>query len=400
MTFLCSIELRSGGSAQRIVTAKTADEARSLVESAGDCFVLDCRELGSGPVRVRGFRRVSSQEFIVFLRQWQTLQKAGVSVAQAIRGSLRQGVSSGLSRVMETAVGEIEGGRSVSESVAQHPDLFPPHFVASLSVAEKTGDLPSAIGRHIGHLSRMRELNRTIVNATTYPAFLLVAMVSVSLFLLVYVLPNFSQIYADSKVELPWLTVFFLSASSWLTTHWAWMIAGAVSLGVAVRTLWTTPSTRNAIERFSLSVPVVGPVVVHQGVVRFGQTLSTLIKGGFPLLDSLRLSIPSLPGRYLKDRFNEIAYSVEGGESFGVALRRGAVFPEVTVQLVEAGEKGGNLPEMLDQAVEHSEEDLKHRIRIATSLLEPVMMVLVGGLIAILVVAIYLPIFRLGAIGG
>lgn len=397
--YLCTVELRGGGIARRVVAAGSADEARRLAVAAGDCFLLEVRDLASARGKGLFGSGVSDEELVLFLRQWQILLRAGIPVAQAIRGALEQKAGSGLERVLLAAVSDIEGGRTVSDAVSAFPDLFPPHFVASLSVAEKTGNIPEAIGRQIDHITRLRELRRTLVAASVYPAVLLASMVVVVIFLLAYVLPSFARIYADSKVELPAMTVAFISLSDAIRGHWPWLAAGAAAAVLSLRVAWRSP-LRTPIEKLLFRAPMLGDILMDQAMARFCRTFSTLLKGGFPLLDSLRLSIDGVSGLFLRERLGQVAFAVEGGESLGSAIRRSGAFSGVAVQLLEAGEKGGTLTPMLDEIAEYSEEDLRHRVKVATTLLEPAMMILVGLLVAGLVVAIYLPIFRIAGVSG
>jgi type IV pilus assembly protein PilC len=325
--------------------------------------------------------------------------RAGIPVAQAIRGALKQKGGSAIERILLAVVADIEGGRTVSDAVSAFPELFPSHFVASLSVAEKTGEIPEAIGRHIDHIARLRELRRTIVAASVYPAVLLASMAVVVVFLLTYVLPSFARIYADSKVELPAMTLMFMALSDAIRDHWGWLAAGAAGSAALLRLAWRSP-LRGPAEKLLYRAPMLGDILMDQAMARFCRTFSTLLKGGFPLLDSLRLSIDAVSGVYLRDRLAEVAYAVEGGESLGAAVRRSGAFSAVAVQLLEAGEKGGTLTPMLDEIADYSEEDLRHRVKVATTLLEPGMMIVVGLLVAGLVVAIYLPIFRIAGVSG
>ncbi len=397
--YLCTVELRGGGTAERVVAAGSLGEARRLAVAAGDCFLLEIRDLASARGRGRFGSQVSDEELVLFLRQWQILLRAGIPVTQAIRGALQQKRGSALERILLAAVADIEGGRTVSDAVSAFPDLFPPYFVAALSVAEKTGDIPDAIGRHIDHITRMRELRRTIVAASVYPAVLLVSMAVVVAFLLTYVLPNFARIYAESRVELPAMTILFIALSDAIRVHWPWLAAGLAGFILLLRLVWRSP-LRGPIEKLFFRMPMLGDILMDQAMARFCRTFSTLLKGGFPLLDSLRLSIDGTPGVYLRDRLGQVAYAVEGGESLGSAVRKSGAFSVVAVQLLEAGEKGGTLTPMLDEIADYSEEDLRHRVKVATTLLEPAMMIVVGVLVAGLVVAIYLPIFRLAGISG
>ncbi|MFA6148789.1 MAG: type II secretion system F family protein [bacterium] len=396
--FACRVELRGGGVADRVVFAPTEEAARASVERDGEAFLLECRDLSRSGGIFRA-RKVPDEELIAFLRQWQVLLRAGMPVAQAMEGAVDRKERTSFARMLRAARGDIEGGRSVSEALAPFPQAFPAHFVAALSVAERTGTLPDTIGRQIDYLARMRDLRRTVTAAAAYPAILLVTLVGVSIFLLLYVIPNFAQIYSESKAELPAITVLFLSASAGFSARWPWVLAVIALAAVGLRLAWRTPA-RERLERAMLSMPKIGSILMDQILSRFSRTLSTLLRGGFPLLDSLRVTLDVVGNRHTMGRLRKVADRIEGGESLAAALRSDGMLPEIAVRLVDAGEKGGNLPEMLDEIAAYCEDDLRHRIKVLTALFEPVMMLFVGLIVGILVVAIYLPIFRIAGVVG
>jgi type IV pilus assembly protein PilC len=397
--YICTVELRGGGTAERIVDADSAEAARGQVEEGGDCFLLSCRETGSA--RRGGFRRkgASTEELIAFFRQWEVLLRAGMPVSNALRAILDQRWSGSLDRILRSALSDIEGGKSISDALAAYPAEFPRFLTASVSAAEKTGTVPETLRRHVEYLSRMRELRRAVTAAAVYPLVLLVTLVVVSVFLLLYVVPSFAQIYADSKAQLPWITVAFLGLSAWIRMYWFLWVLGIVAAAVAARAVWAS-ALREPLERSLLRLPRIGDLLMDHLVVRFARTLSTLLRGGFPLLDSLRISTDVTGNLHMARRMEKVAAEVEGGSSLGDALRRDGTMPPVAVRMVEAGERGGELAGMLEELAAYSEETLKHRLRVAVSLFEPAMMVLVGAVVALLVIAIYLPIFRISGVMG
>jgi len=397
--YICTVELRGGGTAERIVEAASADAARAGVEEQGDCFLLACRDLRSGSGGALFRKGVPQEELIAFFRQWEVLLRAGMPVSNALRAILEQRWSGALCRILRAVVSDIEGGKSISAALEPFPADFPRFFVASVSAAEKTGTVPETLRRHVEYLSRMRELRRTVTAAAVYPLVLLVTLVAVSIFLLLYVVPSFSQIYTDSRAQLPWITVAFLGLSAWLKSYWFFWLLGGVAAAAGARAAWAS-ALREPIERLLLRIPRIGELLMDHLLVRFARTLATLLRGGFPLLDSLRISTDVTGNLHMARRMEKVAAEVEGGSSLGDALRRDGTIPPVAVRMVEAGERGGELAGMLEELAAYSEETLKHRLRVAVSLFEPAMMVLVGAVVALLVIAIYLPIFRISGVMG
>ncbi len=397
--YLCSVELRGGGTAERLVEADTPDAARARVEEGGDCFLLSCRDLRSAGAGAFLRRGAPHEELIAFFRQWQVLLRAGMPVAIALRAVLEQRWSGTLDRILRSAVADIEGGKSISDALAPFPAQFPRFFVASVSAAERTGTVPETLRRHVAYLSRMRELRRTITAAAVYPLVLLVTLVAVSVFLLAYVVPSFAQIYAESRAQLPWITVAFLRVSAWIRMYWVFLAVAGAAATFAMRFAWAS-AMREPIERLLLRLPAVGNLLMDHVVVRFARTSATLLRGGSPVLEALRISTDVTGNRYVSGRLEKVAGEVEGGSSLGDALRRDGTIPPVAVRMVEAGERGGDLAGMLEELADYSEETLRHRLRVAVSLFEPAMMVLVGAVVAVLVIAIYLPIFRISGVMG
>lgn len=396
--FACRVESRGGQVADRMVIAGSADQARVIVESAGDAFLLDCRDASRSGMGSRG--RVSDEEATAFLKQWSVLLRAGIPVAQALRDAVSRREGTAVGRVAMAVAAEVEGGRALSDAASCFPSVFPAHFVASIEAAERTATVPEAIARHLEQLSRLREVRRTVIAAATYPALLLVMLVAVSVFFLVSVLPNFAEVYSDSLVQLPAATRILIRASESARRNPILLLAVPVAAAFLLRSTWRSSAGRVWIEQRLLRFPRIGGVVMDLYLSRLTRTLSTLLKGGYPLLEALRVSASAPGSLLLEGRLVAVAARVEGGEALAAALRADGTLPDLAVRLVEAGERGGSLPEMLVEVADWCEEDLRHRVKILTAMLEPLLMILVGAVVGGLVVAIYLPIFQLAGVIG
>jgi type IV pilus assembly protein PilC len=296
---------------------------------------------------------------------------------------------------------DIKGGNSLSESLAKFPRHFPQLYISSIRAGEKTGDLPVTLERYIGYQKRVETIKARVKNATFYPMLLTGAVVLVVLFLMLYVVPTFSQIYADANVKLPLLTRLLIATANGMVGFFPLFLAGLVVAVLLLRLFLKSEKGAFLFDRMKLRVPFFGPLLSEYALLSFCRTLGTILLSGIPIVQALQMSRGTLNNRLLEREIILATRRIEEGMSLSESFDRAGFFPNIALRMIAVGETGGSLPVMLSDVSEYYESEVERRLDRLTTLVEPVMMASMGLLIGGIVVAMYVPIFQLaGTVGG
>lgn len=292
---------------------------------------------------------------------------------------------------------DIRGGSSISEAFAKYPKYFPHLYIATLRAGERTGDLPVTISRYIAYQKRVEVIKAKVRNAAFYPTLLTIAVTLVVLFLMLYVVPRFTQIYADANVALPLLTRILIAAANGLSKGLPLLIPLVIGSAVLIRMFLRSERGSLLLDRFKLKLPFFGQLVIEYAMLSFCRTLGTVLASGIPIVQSLQMSRGTLNNRVLESRMSVATRRIEEGASISDAFEQVGYFPNIALRMISVGETGGALAEMLGDVADYYEGEVEQRLERLTALIEPVMMASMGLLIGGIVIAMYIPIFRLGA---
>ncbi|MHB8057682.1 MAG: type II secretion system F family protein, partial [Desulfuromonadaceae bacterium] len=295
---------------------------------------------------------------------------------------------------------DVKAGAALSVAMEKHGRAFPHLYVASIRAGERTGDLPQTIRRYIEYLKRVGTLRKKIVSAMFYPAILVVfAFLAITL-LLLYVIPTFSQVYADSGSQLPALTQFLITFTQLLKRYFVFVIALGIVLLAVFRTWINSEEGRYAFDRFKLTVPLAGDIFTKYSVAGFTRTLATVLGSGIPIIESLRMSIGTLNNVFMEKRLFEAVRFIEEGGRLSVALERINIMPPLALRMLGVGESTGSLEDMLIDVSSYLEDELEERMHLLTTAIEPAIMLIMGVVIGVIIIAMYLPIFKIaGTVG-
>ena len=375
---------------------ETPRALRAQLEAQG-LLVLDLSGSGTGPsVSFTSRKRpLPPRDFLVFNQEFLALIKAGLPMLRCFDLLTDRHAQGGFQEALQSVRESIRGGSSISEAMAMHPTYFPELYQASLRAGEQAGNLPEVLKRYIDYLKMLISVREKIVKATIYPLFLLGFGLLVTLGLLFFVLPSFSEVYQESRVELPWATQLLLditnSASQW--------IVGVVAiLGVAGAWLYwwkSTPQGQWRIDWLFLHAPVLGPLFLKNQVIRLSRTLSTILGGGIPLLSALQVTAQSMPNKVFAKALNAVIDHVREGTSLSVALKKEKFLPNLTLEMIEVGETTGALETMLFEVAEFHEGELDFELSRMMTWIEPIFIILIGIILGGVVIALYLPIFQM-----
>ena len=388
------------------IAADTIDAARIALDRR-KMYVVRI-EPGSGSVvrakpLVTGFtltrRRMGVKQLTLFTRQLATLNQVS-PLEESLRTITRQTEQESVREIVATVHAGVMEGRRLAEAMGREPKSFPPLYRAMVSAGERSGSLPVILDRLSLLLERQAEINGKILTTLAYPAILSIVAVGVVTALMVFVVPQVVEQFDTVGQELPRLTRIVIGLSSFLVSYW-WVMLLAMALGgVLAWQALKQPPIRLAFDSWILRVPLLGRLLRDLHAARMARTLSTMVASRLPLLEGLTLTAGTIHNRRLRAASDEIVDAIRGGGSLSAAMRRTGVFPPLLTYLTASGEAAGRLDEMLERAADYLEREFDRFTATALSLLEPAIIVVMGGVVATIVLSILLPILQLNTLAG
>ncbi len=339
--------------------------------------------------------RIGSLEFLVFNQQLATLLQAGIPVLQSLE--LLQGAQASpfvravLGRVLE----DVRSGTALSEAFAAQGGLFPRLYSATLMAGERSGELVSVLRRYIHHQQMLEGVRRKIMAALTYPAVLLSLSTGLVILLVTYVIPRFANFYVGFAGDLPLPTQIVVGTSTWIQKHVVYLAAAIVVTYVLGRSWLKSDAGRIALDRLRLRLPFIGQVFHFFALSQFVRSLATLLAGGTPLVTSLEIATSTVTNRAVNAPLERVSTRVREGQALWSSLEATRLFPELSLAMVRVGEATGALEEMLFNVGQFYDESIETRLARVVTLIEPAILILMGGVVASLLISIYLPMFTM-----
>jgi type IV pilus assembly protein PilC len=341
--------------------------------------------------------RGSAKDFLVFNQEFTTLVKAGLPILQAIEILHRRTEKAGFRGALESIIHDIKGGSALSDAMARHPLYFSPLYTATVRAGEKSGALVDVLGRFIGYQKKMIAVLNKLRMALAYPVFLVVALFAVLMLFFLYVIPNFTKMYSDQGGKLPLLTSLLIDFTNMLTRFAPVIAVGLIAAGAGIYLWRKTETGRKTIDGLKLRIPIVRSLMIQYILAQITRTLATVLRGGIPLVQSLDTTAGVISNRVVARKLTEARGLVTEGVSLADAFDRTRLAPDMTVRMIAVGESSGDLPQMLEDVADFYDQEVENRLTILTTMIEPVLMVTMGVVMAVIVVALYLPIFEMGA---
>jgi type IV pilus assembly protein PilC len=397
--FICRLGTPAGEIVTRTVEAAAVSEVRTRLEREGFKVFAITPPKGEGVSSLTlggtGSRtRVKANDFLLFNQQLAALLRAGIPILQAIAMLRRRATSARLRVVLEEVEEAIRGGAALSQAFAAQGATFPRIYTASILAGERSGALDEVLSRYVTYMRRSVGLRRKIRGALAYPTFLLLASLCMVIFLTVYVVPRMSDLFAGFGSDLPTPTKIVLAISGWMTGNVFWF-GPLVIVGSIAMIIWSrTPQGRLTIDRFMLKVPLVGSLLVQLSVAQAARSLATLLAGGITLVESWEIAAESITNLELRRRSSAILPLIREGQSFTESLETSKWMPELALDMVGIGERSGSLREMLDEVATFYDAEAEVRLEQLTTTLEPAILVVMGGIVVLILLAIYLPIIQ------
>jgi type IV pilus assembly protein PilC len=358
-------------------------------------LVTKIAEKSGGKAPMKLGSKVKDKEMAIFTRQFSTMIDAGLPLVQCLTVLAEQSESKNLRGVTASVARGVEQGSTLAESLRKHPRTFDDLFTNLVEVGETGGILDIVLQRLAVYIEKAAALKRKVKSAMVYPASIMGVAFMVVVFMLTFVIPTFTTMFKDLGADLPLPTKIVVWLSEFVRSYILIIIAAIVGAVFALRSYYRTETGRSTIDALLLKVPVMGTLIRKVAVARFTRTLGTLVQSGVPILEGLRITARTAGNRVVEKAVLQCRAAVTEGKTLADPLRSSGVFPPMVTQMISVGEQTGALDAMLAKIADFYDDEVDTAVTTLTSLLEPMMIVFLGVIIGGLVVAMYLPIFRL-----
>ncbi len=342
---------------------------------------------------------ISTRDLATFTRQFSTLLRSGIQLADALNALVEQCSSPHLERVLRNVKEEITSGNNLAEAMAKHPRFFSDLYVNMVKAGEASGRLDLVLLRIADYLQKQASLKGKVLAAITYPAIMVVVGLAVVIFLMSYVVPKITEILEERGGELPFITEVMKGISDFTAAYWIYMLVVTIIGGLVLKGLIGTDAGRLKFDTILLRLPLFGNLFSKQAISRFALTFSTLLKSGLPALDSLKIVALVVNNARLTQVINDIHTRIIEGADIATPIKKSKVFPPMVGYMVSVGEQSGQLEEILDRIAESYEEELDLSIQRLTSLIEPIIIILLAVVVGFIIAAVLLPLLDFSSMG-
>jgi type IV pilus assembly protein PilC len=398
--FVCRVADAEGRVFSHVEAASTLEEARQKLADRG-LYVYSVESRGgqlAALVRRRSDRQVGGTEFLILNQQFNTLIKAGLPILRALDLLADRASSPKLRPVISQVRDRVREGKSLSEAVAE-AGVFSKVYSTAILAGEKSGNLPGVLDYYIAYQRVSTGVRKKILATLVYPVLLITVAIVIVTYLVTAVIPKFALLYRDLNVELPAPTKLLIA----LTVDYRFAVLGAVALlalTAAAVFLWSrSEEGGTTLDRLKFRLPVIGDTLLKFQVAQFSRTLATLLTGGTPLVAGLQTATDAITSKLLRSTVSQATQMVREGESLSVALASKGVMPEMALDMIEVGESSGALSPMLTSVAEFYEEEVNLRLSTLVAIIEPVLLIFMGLLVAFILISLYLPIFSFSMTG-
>ena len=344
-------------------------------------------------------KRIKTSDIVFATRQMATMIGAGIPIAQAIQGIERGHENPSVAELLRNIRQEVEAGRNFSEALIKYPQYFDRLYTSLVAAGEQSGTLDDLLDKVATYKEKVEAIKSKVKSALFYPGAVLVVAVIVVSLLLIFVIPQFESLFENFGGQLPTLTQMMVDLSRWFQKAW-WQLFGGLIIAATVISYFykRSPKAQFLADRISLRIPILGEVLRKATIARFSRTLATMFSAGVPLVDSLESVAGATGNRVYYNAIMDIKNEISTGRSLEVAMASTNVFPSMVLQMVATGEESGELETMLNKVADFYEREVDDAVAAMSSLIEPVMIVVLGGIVGTVVVAMYLPIFKMAAV--
>lgn len=375
--------------ARLINTGVTPVEIRPADQATGMTVEEIWRRLGGG--------RPTAKDLVIFCRQMHTITRTGLPLLKGMRGLMETTHNEVLKSALVDVIGSLESGRSLSQSLSRHPQIFSNLFISIIAIGEETGTMDTAFLRMYEYLSVDEDIRKRVKSAVRYPLIVMAAIgVAISI-ITVFVIPAFEPIFRQLGDRIPLPTKIIMGVSGFASNHWPLLLLGMAGGVAAVRSWANSTAGRLIWDRLKLDIPVMGIIVRNAALARVTRSLAVALEAGLPINQTLRSVTGSVGNVYLARKLEDLNAGVERGESLSATARGTGLFPPLVLQMIALGEETGALPELLNEAADFYKREVDYDLENLSAALEPILIVTVGGMVLVLALGVFLPMWDMVA---
>lgn len=345
-------------------------------------------------------QKVKEKSIVVFARIFSTMIDSGLPLIQCLDLLAQQETNKTFAKIITAIKEDIEGGASLTDALKKYPQIFDELFVNLIAAGESGGILDVILGRLSTYMEKAMKLKRKVKGALTYPISVLVISVGVVSLLLLKVIPVFQKMFSDMGGALPAPTQFLVNASEFMQHYFVYMVAAVIAAIFGFKQFYRTEKGMVLVDRVLLKLPVFGPLLKKVAVAKFTRTLSTMMSSGVPILDGLAIVSRTSGNKIVEEALMNTRRSISEGKTIAEPLEASGLFPPMVVQMIAVGEHTGALDAMLAKIADFYDDEVDAAVSAMTALLEPFMMVFLGGVVGGMIIAMYLPIFQMASVVG
>lgn len=394
--YRCRIAGEDGRVETRSVLATTGDECRRMFETEGH-LVLSVRRDWNKLVNL-GWglgRRVKDRDIILFNQEFVAMIKAGYPILKSLESISGRVKNVHLREILIDVAAEVKKGKALSEAFLPYEKLFSPIYTASLMAGEKGGNLPAALGRYIQYTKLVTQTRSRVKSAMTYPTILIVFSLILVGILMNLVIPKFADFYKDYQAQLPAVTRLIMSLATTVSRTWFVFAAILIAAAVVFVRMRRRPDFRLRLDRLKLRVPFGKTIWLESGISLFSRTLGLLLEAGISLLGAVGIAIQAVPNAWMVKRMEDVPNFIKNGEGLSDSLVRSETFPPLALDMIRIGENSANLQGMLGDMADFYDDRVRGKIETLVTLIEPVVIIVMGVVAAGMLLSVYLPIFNI-----
>ncbi len=400
ITFAYQARDASGRIVSGVQDALNEDNAVTSLMSRG-LMVLSLTEKATASKTKKKAWTVKETDLVLFTRQLATMIEAGISLVQGLTALYDQcdpKRQRNLRNVVSDVTTRVQGGETFHEAIGKHPRVFNRLFTSMVKAGETGGLLAEILERLAGFLEASARLRKKVKSAMTYPVIVVSIAFAITTFLIVRVVPIFGEIFKDFGAKLPAPTQFLIDVSDFVRGEWYFLVIGMASIFFGIRTFVRSPSGKQMWDKWKLKLPVFGPLIHKIAMSRFSRTFAQLIRSGVPILEVIDIVGGSAGNYVIEKGIQGLGEDVEKGDNLSVAMSKKPIFPPMLLRMVAAGEATGKIDNMLEKMADFWDEEIEALLDALTSLIEPMLIVFLGVIVGGIVIAMFLPIFKLNEI--
>ncbi|MBD1916936.1 MULTISPECIES: type II secretion system F family protein [Cyanophyceae] len=390
----------SGAQRKERISAETPNEARNLLKDQG-LYVMDIKEEAGFNIDLESIKtsmtKVTVKDKAIFSRQFAALVNAGVALVRGLGVLADDCANPKLKKALMAINADVQQGTNLSDAMRKHPACFDNLYVALIQAGEVGGVLDEVLNRLAKLLEDLARLQNQIKSAMAYPVTVGFLAVIIFVGMTVFLLPIFADMFEDLGADLPIFTQVMMMISRFLRQplNWVFMIAAISALSFAYRRYYATLNGRRVIDRLSLKMPLFGDLIQKTATARFCRTFGSLSKSGVPILTALEIVRDTAGNQVIAEAVDDARKDVQGGGMISLALQKHSVFPGMAIQMISIGEETGELDAMLMKVADFYEDEVEQAVKALTSIMEPIMIVVLGGMVGSILISMYLPMFKI-----